>query len=38
MLTDLPAAKQDKIVDVKYGRAQRLAVVLELSERNKHAQ
>ena len=38
MLTDLPAAIKDKLVDVKYGGAQKLAGVLEISERNKNAQ
>lgn len=38
MLTVLPAAMQDKLADVKYGGAQKLAVVLEMSVRNKHAQ
>jgi hypothetical protein len=38
MLTDVLAAIQDKTVDVKYGGAQRLALVLEMSERNMHAQ
>jgi hypothetical protein len=36
MLTDVPAPVQDKLVDVK--GAQRLAVVLQMSERNKHEQ
>jgi hypothetical protein len=38
MLTDVPAAIQDKLVDVNYGGALRLSVVLEMSERNMHAQ
>jgi hypothetical protein len=38
MLTDVSAAIQDKLVDIKCGGAQKLAGVLEMSERNKHAQ
>jgi hypothetical protein len=38
MLTDVSAATKDKFVDIKYGGAQKLAGVLEMSERKKHAQ